>query len=108
MQADPDGPSSDEPGLKRHKPSAAEEEGGHQASGCKGHCTAGEEEAKRLVADGGEEQGKEAVVGYSKEEEEGEAAPAAQAAQALPSGSTPPGNTPPHAACLCCESVVTG
>ncbi|KAL0018180.1 hypothetical protein WJX77_005369 [Trebouxia sp. C0004] len=31
LQADPDGPSSDEPRLKRHKPTAAEEEWGQQA-----------------------------------------------------------------------------
>ncbi len=96
MQAAPDGPSSsDEPRLKRNKPSGAEEEGAQQAPTSEGHSTAGEEEAKRRVADGGEEQGEEAVVGHSKEE--GETAPAASP---LPLGSMPPGNTLPGAECV--------
>jgi len=62
VQADPDGPSSsDEPRLKRLKPSAAEEEGAQQAPASEGHPTAVEEEAKRQVAGGGEEQGEEAA-----------------------------------------------
>ena len=95
MQADPNGPtSSDEPRLKRPKPSAAEEEG----TASEGHSTAGEEEAKRQVAGGGEEQGEGAVVGDNKEE--GGTAPAAQAAPALPLGSMLPGNIAPHVGCI--------
>jgi len=101
VQADLDGPSSsDEPRLKRHKPSAAEEEGDQQAPASEGHSTAGEEEAKRQVAGGEEEQGQEAVVGHSEEKEQGEAVPAAQAAPALPWGSMPTGNTLPLAVCI--------
>ncbi len=97
MQADLDGPSSsDEPRLKRPKPSAAEEEGAQQAPASEGHSTAGEEEAKRQVARGGEEQGEGAVVDHSK----GDAAHAAQAAPALPLGSMPQGNTLPHVGCI--------
>ena len=99
MQADLDGPpSSDEPSLKRSRPSAPEEEGRQQALASEGHSTAGEEEAKRQVADGEEEQGEEAVVGHNKEEEE--AAPAAQVAPALSWGSMPTGNTLPHVVCI--------
>ena len=97
MQAAPDGPSSsDEPRLKRNKPSAAEEEVAQQAPASKGHSTAGEEEAKRQVARCGEEQGEGAVVHHSK----GEAARAAQAAPALPLGSMLPGNTLPCVGCI--------
>ncbi len=96
VQADPNGPSSsDEPCLKRNKPSGAEEEGAQQAPTSEGHSTAGEEEANRQVAGGGEEQGEEAVVGHNKEE--GETEPAASA---LPLGSMPPGNTLPGAVCI--------
>ena len=98
---------ADKPSLKRPKLSAAEEEGAEQAPASEGHSTAGEEEAKRQVAESGEEQGEEAVVGHSEEKEEGEAAPAAQAAPALPLGSMQPGTTPPHAVCTRCESRVT-
>ncbi len=109
MQAEPDGPaSSDEPRVKRYKPTAAEEEEGQQASGSKGNSREGDIEPKRQVAGGEEEQGEEAVVGHREEEEQGEAAPDAQAAPAMPWGSMPPGNTPPHAVRICCESVVTG
>ena len=98
VQADPDGPSSSvEPSLKRPKPSGAEEEGAQQATASEGHSTAGEEAAMRQVAGGGEEQGEEAVVGHNKEE--GDVAPVAQAAPALPLGSMPPGNTLPLAVC---------
>ncbi|DBA84279.1 TPA: hypothetical protein ACH3X2_006336 [Trebouxia sp. C0005] len=90
-QADPDCPSSDKPGLKRHKPSAPKEEGGQQAPASEGQSTAGEEEAKRQVAGGGEEQGEGAMVGHREEEEDSEAAPAAYAAPVLPWGSMPPG-----------------
>ncbi len=94
MQADPDGPSSsDEPRLKRPKLSAAEEGGAQQASASEGHSTAGEEEAKGQVADGGEEQGEGAVVDHSKGD-------AAQAAPALPLGSMLPGNTLPCVGCI--------
>jgi hypothetical protein len=97
MQADPDyPPSSDEPSLKRRKPSAAEEEGAQQAPAPEGHSTADEEEAKRQVARGGKEQGEGALVDHSK----GGAAPAAQAAPALPLGSMLPGNTLPHVGCM--------
>ncbi len=91
MQADLDGPpSTDEPRLKRPKANAAEEEGAQQAPISKGHSTAGEEETKRQVAEGGDEQGEGAVVDHSK----GEAAPA------LPLGSMLPGNTLPHVGCI--------
>ena len=96
VQADPNGlSSSDEPCLKRNKPSGAEEEGAQQAPTSEGHSTAGGEEANRQVAGGGEEQGEEAVVGDCKEE--GETAPAASA---LPLGSMPPGNTLPGVVCV--------
>ncbi len=102
-----------DPTDNTHRPSvvsdnAAEEEEGQQASGSKGNSPEGDKEVKRKVAGGEEEQGEEAVVGHREEEEQGEAAPDAQAAPAMPWGSMPPGNTPPHAVCICCESVVTG
>ncbi len=97
-------PPSSEPRLKRHKLNAAEDQR-EQQGGSGGHPPAGRE-ATRPMSAGEEEQGEQAVGSHMGEQ--GGAAPAAQAATALPWGSIPPGNTLPPAECICCRFVVTG
>ncbi len=64
------------------------------------------QDATRPMSVGEGKQGEQAVGRHAGEQ--GEAAPAAQAAPALPSGSMPTGNSLPHAVCICCGSIVTG
>ncbi len=107
MQAAPDGPSSsDEPRLKRLKPSAAEEEGAQQAPASEGHPTAVEEEAKRQVAGGGEEQGEEAAFMAAEPVSmpNVEAAPVVDSEAALP-GADLTGHGAAEPACLVAGSA---
>ena len=98
-------PPSNEPRLKRLKLHAATEDEQEQQGGSEGPSPAGQD-ATRPMSAGEREQGEQAVGRHMGEQ--GEAAPAAQAASALPWGSTPTGDSLPHAVCMCCGSVVRG
>ena len=84
-------PPSSEPRLKRHKLNAAEDKR-EQQGGSEGPSLA-DQDATRPMSAGEGEQGEQAVGSHMGDQ--GETAPAAQAAPALPLGSMPTGNTLP-------------